>query len=66
LRAFIQLATTHLLDCAAKFVVKGTTRAGIVAEAVKLDPNAPGFTIWRVWIVTQDRIRCARRLIRGR
>jgi len=66
LRAFIQLAGAHLLDCAAKFVVEGTTRAGIVAEAVKLDPDAPGFRIWRVWIVAQDRIRCARRLIGGR
>jgi hypothetical protein len=45
LGVFIPLASAHLLDRAAQFVVEGATRPGIVAQAVELIPDALGFRL---------------------
>jgi hypothetical protein len=48
LGVLIPLASPHLLDRPAQFVVEGATRLGIVAEAIELDLDALGFRIWSV------------------
>jgi hypothetical protein len=48
LGVFVPHASAHLLDGAAQFVVEGATRAGIVAQAAELVPDALGLRIGRV------------------
>jgi hypothetical protein len=45
---FIPQASAHLLDRSAQFIVEGATRAGIVAQAAELVPDALGLRIGRV------------------
>ena len=45
---FIRQASAHPLDRAAQFVIKGATRASIVAQAAELILDALGLRIGRV------------------
>jgi hypothetical protein len=66
LRVFSPAAGAYLLDRAAKFVVEGATRPGIVAQPVEFIPEALGFGIRSARVVAQNGVRCRCRLMGSR